>query len=154
MIKDDIGYLANYFWRESLNNIQAILTLDEVKYFSGNDYYYLTTIYHMNQPNLSEVAEALDMTKPAISALYRKLNKIGLLNKIQSKEDKRMFHLEVTSKGEKIVLGDERMYEYLEEIVKSSIPDQRDIKLFETVLEQTIITLKENMINNEKPIGK
>ncbi len=142
MIKDDIGFLANYFWRESLNNIQELLSEDEVKLFSGNDYYYLTTIYHMNKPSLSEVAMALDMTKPAISALYRKLSKMGLLNKIQSEVDKRRYSLELTKKGEDIVLGDESMYENLENVITASASNEDEVKIFASLLSKITTNLK------------
>ncbi len=142
MVNDDIGFLANHFWRESLNNIQTILSSEEVRLFSGNDYYYLTTIYYMNQPSLSEVALALDMTKPAISALYKKLNKIGLLEKFQSKEDKRRYRLQLTKKGIDIVLGDEKMYKGLEQMIGSLASNPNELKIFEKMLKKIVLTLK------------
>nr|WP_242951498.1 MarR family transcriptional regulator [Clostridium kluyveri] len=49
-----------------------------------NDYYYLTVIYQLETPNFGDVANALHLTKPSISAMVQRLMKNGLVSKIQS----------------------------------------------------------------------
>ncbi|MGE5627338.1 MAG: MarR family transcriptional regulator, partial [Solirubrobacterales bacterium] len=129
---------ANYFWTESIKNINSELSESEVKKFSSQDYYYLTTIYYMNNPNFSEVAEKLNLTKPAISVIAAKLSKMGLLEKIQSKEDKRVYHMAVTKKGRRIVEGDEESYRRIEALIKNIIGDENKYKYIESILEEIV----------------
>jgi DNA-binding MarR family transcriptional regulator len=105
LIKDNFAYIANYLWRESIKNLKGYLSEDELKNFSSNDYYYLTTIYYMGNPNFSQVAEVLELSKPAITAMIRKLTGMGLLKKVQSLEDKRFYNIIVTEKGRIIITG-------------------------------------------------
>jgi len=136
MIKNSIALIANQLWLHSIKNINNQLSETEVRKFSSQDYYYLTTIYYMNGPNFSEVAERLNLTKPAISAMVNKLSCMGLVNKIQSVDDKRMHYLHLTDKGKKIVEGDEALYDRIETLIKSTIVDESNYKLIEKVLLQ------------------
>ena len=110
MIEKHFEYIANYLWQQSINNINSILSNEEKKQFNITDYYYLTTIYNMDNPNLGEVAEKLKLTKPAISALVKRLTKNDLIEKIKSNEDGRIYYLKVTEKGIKIIEGDNAVY--------------------------------------------
>ncbi|UZQ49190.1 MarR family transcriptional regulator [Clostridium kluyveri] len=129
MIEEDIAIIANYFWKKSIDNINRILSDGQIKNFNMNDYYYLTVIYQLETPNFGDVANALHLTKPSISAMVQRLMKNGLVSKIQSEEDKRIFHLELTEKGTQIIQGDYELYhslandilKYLTEKQKSDI---------------------------------
>lgn len=99
MIEKHFEYIANYLWQQSMNNINLILSTEEKKQFNITDYYYLTTIYNMENPNLGEIAEKLKLTKPAISALAKRLIKNELVEKVKSEEDGRIYYLKVTKKG-------------------------------------------------------
>lgn len=78
-----------------------------------NDYYYLTVIYQLGNPNLSDVSKELNLTKPSISAMVQRLIKNDLIHKVQSEKDKRVFHLSLTEKGLRIVQGDDKLYRNL-----------------------------------------
>lgn len=138
MIKNSIAYIANQLWMQSINNINAQLSESEAKKFSSQDYYYLTTIYYMEGPNFSEVAERLNLTKPAISAIVSKLSKMELVKKVQSAEDKRMFYMYLTDKGKKIVEGDEALYGKIESLIKNTIDDENKYKFFESVVGEIV----------------
>jgi len=113
MIDDKIAFIANYFWKTSTDNINSILSDGQVSSFNMNDYYYLTVIYQLGNPNLGDVAKELKLTKPSISAMVQRLIKNDLIEKIQSNDDKRIFHLSLTEKGLKIVQGDNALYRNL-----------------------------------------
>lgn len=91
MIDNNISLIANYFWKESINNISNTLSDAQISNFNMNDYYYLTSIYQLGTPQLGELAAKLNLTKPAISALVKRLEKNELIVKTQSKEDKRIY---------------------------------------------------------------
>lgn len=141
MIKDNFAFIANYYWRESIKNLNLHLSESELASFSSNDYYYLTTIYYLGKPNFSQVAEALGLTKPAISVLIRKLVKIGLIEKVQSEEDKRIFYVCVTEKGKKIVDGDEELYMKFDTLVKT-LSNEEQYALIDVLLKEIVHRLK------------
>lgn len=135
MIKNSIAYIANRLWMLSLKNMTVQIGQQDMKRFSNQDYYYLTTIYYMDGPNFSEVAERLQLTKPAISAIVTKLTSMGLVEKVQSREDKRIYHLYLSEKGLKIMEGDEAMYAGIETIIKNSVNDENDYQKIQGLLE-------------------
>lgn len=141
MIKDSFAFIANYLWRESIKNLENHLTESEFKNFSSNDYYYLTTIYYMGKPNFSQVAEALKLTKPAISAMIRKLTKIGLIEKAQSQEDKRVYYICVTEKGKRIINGDEELYKKIDLLIKETLDSEEKYEFVETLLGEIVHSL-------------
>lgn len=121
MLSDSLEFLANYLWQQSNAKIYKFLSEDEIKGFSISDYYYLIAIYHLNEPNLGTVASELHLTKPAISALVRRLEHHDFIQKIQSQEDKRIFTLKLTPKGLDIIHSDPECYKHLSEVIASAI---------------------------------
>nr|WP_302597996.1 MarR family winged helix-turn-helix transcriptional regulator [uncultured Cellulosilyticum sp.] len=121
MLSESLEFLANYLWQQSNAKIYEVLSEDEIKGFSISDYYYLTAIYHLNEPNLGTVASELHLTKPAISALVKRLEHHKLIEKTQSQEDKRIFTLKLTPKGLNMIHSDPKRYQHLEEVITSVI---------------------------------
>lgn len=119
LIEKSLAYIANYLWEQCVHNINTILSDQETKSFNINDYFYLTSIHNMGTPNFGEVAEALHLTKPAISALVKRLSKTGLIEKVQSEEDRRVYFLKVTAKGTALIEGDNKLYAELTHIINS-----------------------------------
>jgi len=149
MIKNSISFIANYLWMESIKNLNSHLTESELKSFGSNDYYYLTTIYYMGKPNFSEVAESLRLTKPAISAFVNKLSRMGLLEKVQSETDKRMYYVCITQKGKDIVEGDEELYKRFDSLIKRITVDQEQYVLVENLLAELVSNL-----SGDNPVNK
>ena len=141
MIEKHFEYIANYLWQQSINNINSILSNEEKKQFNITDYYYLTTIYNMDNPNLGEVAEKLKLTKPAISALVKRLIKNELIEKIQSNEDGRIYYLKVTEKGIKIIEGDNALYSQFTGLI-SEIISKDQLKELNCLLDEVVKILK------------
>ena len=55
-------------------------------------------IYSINRPTVNEFAQAANISGPNAAYKINNLVKKGYLRKVQSKEDKRIFYLEVTEK--------------------------------------------------------
>lgn len=136
MIEEKIGFISNYFWKRSIDNINSILSIDQFRNFNMNDYYYLTVIGQLGNPNLGDVAKELKLTKPAITAMVQRLIKKGLIEKRQSPDDKRVFHIALTEKGLKIVQGDNALYSDLANEFISILDEKQlsDIDCLLTVL--------------------
>lgn len=141
LIEKHFEYISNYLWQQSINNINSILSTEEKKQFNITDYYYLTTIYNMGNPNLGEVAEKLKLTKPAISALVKRLVKNELIEKIKSDEDGRIYYLQVTEKGRKIIEGDNALYLQFTNLIGQIISEEQ-LKELDSVLDKIVTLLK------------
>lgn len=142
MSEKNISYIANYLWQKSMENIDLVLTKEDKSRFNIVDYYYLTTIYHMSYPTFGEVSEKLSLTKPAISAMVKRLAAIGFIEKCQSTSDKRIFHISVTEKGKKIVEGDNIVYQEFTEKIRN-LTTQDQMNQFACLLEELIKNLKD-----------
>lgn len=119
MIAENLETITNYLWHQSSRRINDLLIKET--HFNISDYYYLTAIYNMKRPNFGDVAEALSLTKPAVSALTKRLSKYALIEKIQCEQDKRVFYLSVTEKGKKLIEGDHSLYTRIESIISSTV---------------------------------
>ncbi|MBE5926284.1 MAG: MarR family transcriptional regulator [Lachnospiraceae bacterium] len=58
----------------------------------------IETIYAMDNPTVSEFASFINISSPNAAYKINSLIKKGYLKKVQSEDDKREFHLEVTDK--------------------------------------------------------
>lgn len=141
MLEKNIAFISNYFWKESINNINKIL-LDEANSFNMNDYYYLAEIYQLGRPKLGELATRLNLTKPAISAMIRRLEKNDLVVKTQSQEDKRIYFVNLTENGLKIIEGDYDLYAKLSDLLKDVFTSEQ-AELLSGSLERVVIKLQE-----------
>lgn len=147
MIEKSIAFISNYFWRESISNINKTLQ-NESSSFNMNDYFYLTEIYEMGKPKLGDLAEKLSLTKPAISAMVKRLEKNELVIKAQSEKDRRVFFLQLSEKGLAIIEGDYRSYERLSGLLKDAFTDEQ-IEIFSESLDRVVHKLSGNSANRE-----
>ncbi|URZ14235.1 MarR family winged helix-turn-helix transcriptional regulator [Clostridium felsineum] len=136
-----IAFIANYMWGQSIKNIKDVLSEAEISNFNINDYYYLTMIYELKNPKMSEVAEKLKLTKPAISALVKRLSKNELITKVQSEKDKRIYYLKLTGKALEIIEGDNRIYEQIFNTLVGKL-DNSEIEKLDSFLEEIIKNIK------------
>ncbi len=147
MIEKSIAFISNYFWRESISNINRTLQ-NESSGFNMNDYYYLTKIYEMGKPKLGDLAAMLSLTKPAISAMVKRLEKNKLVIKTQSEEDRRVFFLQLSEKGLAIIEGDYRLYERLAELLKDTFTVEQ-VEILSESLSRAVQKLSGNSANRE-----
>jgi DNA-binding MarR family transcriptional regulator len=87
--------------------------------------HYLEMISELVNPNLTELASAMKLTKPTVTVLVDKLIEKELIYKIQSDADRRSTHLHLTERGKLI----NQMHEYAhrrmaEEIEKKITADE------------------------------
>lgn len=75
----------------------------ELSAFTVKQIYYLDVISRTDKPTVSQLAEKLDVSKPTVTVALKKFIKRGYLRKIQSKSDRRVFFIELTEEGKKLV---------------------------------------------------
>jgi DNA-binding MarR family transcriptional regulator len=79
--------------------------------------HYLESINLLNNPNITELASKLKLTKPTVKVAVDKLIEKEYVFKIQSDEDRRSAHLHLTEKGKLI----NQMHDYAHKSIAESI---------------------------------
>lgn len=64
--------------------------------------HYLDTISHLENPTISELARAMDVSKPTATVAIDRLADRGYVNRVQSDNDRRVRHLHLTTAGSAI----------------------------------------------------
>jgi DNA-binding MarR family transcriptional regulator len=84
--------------------------------------HYLEMINALENPNLTELAMAMKLTKPTITVLVDKLIEKELVKKVQSDADRRSTHLHLTERGKQI----NQMHEYAHRRIAEEIEKKID----------------------------
>lgn len=133
-MEEKFSNLVNLLWEECIRNLNSTLTEEEVNKFSNNDYYYLLVIHSLQKPNFSQIAEKLSLTKPAVSAIVRKLINMKLVEKQQSTEDKRIYNVVLTTKGRSILQGDKAVYKWVTDTIKDNVTSEKELIIIEHII--------------------
>jgi len=95
--------------------------------------HYLEIISELCNPNITELATAMNLTKPTVTVALDKLMQKGYVAKIQSDEDRRSSHLHLTKKGMQINAVHEhahaRFVELMEEALEPTELEQLTVLL-------------------------
>lgn len=142
-MEEKFAVLVNLLWEECIRNLNTTLTEEESNKFSNNDYYYLLVIQSLQRPNFSQIADKLSLTKPAVSAIIRKLMHMELVEKIQSTEDKRMYYVDLTTKGKCILQGDNAVYKWVTDTIKTITADEKEFLMIEHIISKLVEKLEE-----------
>lgn len=81
---------------------QKTITESKFSELTGKQMYYLEVISNLNNPNLSELATELNLSKPSITAIVDKLEEWGFIRKVHSDEDRRVSHIHMAERGKEI----------------------------------------------------
>lgn len=149
-MEEDFSTVVNYLWKGSMKRISKILTEQEVAKFCSNDFYYLSTIHELRKPNVTMIAEALQVSRPAVSVMIRKLLSMELVETEKSKEDKRVTYVTLTEKGAKIIKGDHELYSDVSNQIKKLVHNETEL----AIIQNTIRRLARSIINQRDPKTK
>lgn len=81
----------------------AVLDELELPEMTFKQFVYLDAIIKMNNPTYGDLAKKFRVTKPAVTATVNKLINLGYLERVQSNEDRRVFHIIISSKGNRML---------------------------------------------------
>ena len=99
---------------------------------------YLENINILDNPNITELALQLKLSKPTVKVAVDKLIERDYVYKIQSDEDRRSAHLHLTEKGKLI----NQMHEYAHKRIAESILrklNEDELKTLEELLTKILI---------------
>jgi len=96
---------------------------------------YLETISQLGNPNMTELATELSLTKPTVKVAIDKLIEKDFIYRVQSDEDRRSAHLHLTVKGKLINHMHDFAHKQMAELIISRL-DQTEMGLLEMLLEK------------------
>lgn len=131
--------VSDYFAWACKNSTREVLTDEEMSKFSMNHFYYLESIYQLGTPTFSELSQKLSVTKPAVTTMVNKLEKQGYVAKTQSEQDKRVFYIHLTPKGQKIFTATQDIYQKFVGELKKHLSKEEIIQLESITLKITEI---------------
>ena len=105
--------------------------------FTARQIVYIDTINMLGNPNLGEIARALKLSKPSVTVIVDKLASKGYIEKFQSDEDRRSFHVHLSAKGKKLVKMHGQTHNKIVEILENNL-DSKDLKNLVTILNKVV----------------
>ena len=97
--------------------------------------HYIEIISKLKNPNVTELASELKLSKPTVTVGVDRLIEKGYIEKVQSDGDRRNSHLHLTIKGERKNEMHEYAHNGFAELIKESV-DEHDMRLLEGLLEK------------------
>ncbi len=82
---------------------------------------YLETIYQLHNPNLTELASELNLTKPTVKVAIDKLIEKDYIYRVRSDEDRRSTHLHLTEKGKVINQMHDEAHRRMAEMIENNL---------------------------------
>ena len=105
--------------------------------FTARQIVYIDTINILGNPNLGEIARALKLSKPSVTAIVDKLSSKGYIEKFQSDEDRRSFHVHLSAKGKNLVKMHGETHNKIVEMLQNTL-DSKDLKKLVTILNKIV----------------
>ncbi|WFD10733.1 MarR family winged helix-turn-helix transcriptional regulator [Tepidibacter hydrothermalis] len=133
--------MEEYIHKVHKRYIEKIMSKQEFSRFSINHMYYLEYIYTLNNPTFSQLAEALNVTKPSVTAMIKKLTDKGYVEKMNSQYDKREFHIYLTDRGKEILNAELEVYKHFTEKISKYLSED-EIELFSKLISKIILNIK------------
>jgi DNA-binding MarR family transcriptional regulator len=98
---------------------------------------YLDTIASLDHPTFSDLAKRMQVSKPSVTAIVGKLIQKGYIEKVQSTEDRRAFHLLLTDKGKTLSQMHENIHRRIAEHFTHAL-DQHELHQFARLLNKAL----------------
>jgi DNA-binding MarR family transcriptional regulator len=127
-----------------LTRAVAEMQSDEIRSLSDlslRQIYYLETVARLKNPTPTELARRLKVSKPSASAAIEHLAQEGYVDKVQSDDDRRSFHVHLTEKGERLAAAHEAVHEHIVQALTKGL-DQSEIEQLTRLLDKIIRSLE------------
>ena len=124
---------------------QGVVVSEKLSEISTSQLYYLKAIDKLDSPTLGELSRKLDYTKPSVTSGVQRLCEKGLADKIQSGEDKRVYHVSLTPQGQSLLAAYKNIYsDYARTLAAILEPAEIDtlIGLFSKIIDATDLARK------------
>lgn len=99
---------------------------------------YLETISQMGNPNMTELAAELRLTKPTVKVAIDKLIEKDFIYRVKSDDDRRSAHLHLTVKGKLINHTHDFAHKQMAELITRKL-DQTEVGLLGMLLDKVFL---------------
>ena len=134
-IVDIVSQLSNLFGESE----EAAKEHFQMLSLTHTQMHYLETINLLDNPNITELATALKLTKPTVKVAVDKFIEKDFLYKVRSDDDRRSAHLHLTEKGKLI----NQMHDYYHRRIAESFTRKLSSEELETLVGLLIKVLSE-----------
>lgn len=142
MVSRDLFTVFQLFHKNIMNFQDSDLNSEGL---SRSNYEVMFVLDDVGKVTMTDIAKALFLSKPYITAQIDKLESCGLVKRMPDKDDRRVINILLTEKGKEFI---KRHREVLEERIKSKILSLSEGELSELSL--ALQTLK-NLISKVEP---
>ena len=125
-IVDIVSELSNLFGESE----EAAKEQFQLLSLTHTQMHYLETINLLDNPNITELATTLKLTKPTVKVAVDKFIEKDFLYKVRSDEDRRSAHLHLTEKGKLI----NQMHDYYHRRIAESFTRKLSREELETIV--------------------
>ena len=101
---------------------------------------YLDAIHKLGNPNLGEIARVLNLSKPSVTAIVDKLASNGYIQKCQSDEDRRSFHVHLSAKGQKLADMHNETHHQIADLFRNNL-NSKDLNTLVAILNKVVSTV-------------
>jgi DNA-binding MarR family transcriptional regulator len=126
-LSETISYLSDIVEKV----LEETISESDFSDLTQQQFHYLQVIVRMKNPNLTELAAELGITKPTVTILVDKLVEKGYVSRVQSDEDRRTLHLHISTKGDKIRALREKVNNRIAKKIRSGLSESEVIILAE-----------------------
>lgn len=147
----------NSRWNNSATNllIEFVNTLDstfkklqtKVSNISGvsqltiSQFQYIDTIHELKQPTITEIAHKLSIAKASVSNSINKLIEKGFVTKTQSSQDKRVYHITLTEKGNSLIHAKHLALKEYGDFINTALSEE-EAEQFKSILNKLVRLFK------------
>lgn len=98
---------------------------------------YVEAVASLPMPTVTDIAEALTLSKASVTAGINKLVRLGYVAKTQSKIDRRMVHIKLTAAGDRLVAAKQNaLADYLRFIQDALSPEE--VEQFQHLMQKLV----------------
>ncbi len=102
---------------------------------------YLDSIARLEKPTFSDLAHEQRVSKPSVTAIVAKLAEKGLVQRVQSQEDRRSFFVLLTEKGRAMCAIHERLHQHIARHFAAALSESELRQLFQ-LLQKALSNLR------------
>ncbi|MCJ7449169.1 MAG: MarR family transcriptional regulator [Bacteroidales bacterium] len=132
-LSEAISYLSDLVEKV----LEESISQSDFSDLTQQQFHYLQVIVRMKNPNLTELAGELGITKPTVTVLVDKLVEKGYVSRVKSDEDRRTMHLHINKKGARINALREVAYNRMAEKIKSGL-SETETAIFTELLKKLV----------------
>ncbi|MEL7034030.1 MAG: MarR family transcriptional regulator [Cyanobacteria bacterium J06592_8] len=122
--------------------LENVRSTSGVSQLTISQFQYIDAIHELGEPTITEIAEKLAITKASATTGINKLVEKGYLNKTQSAQDKRIFHVSLTDTSRQLIEAKYQALKEYGEFIQAALSEE-EVKQFETIMTKLVKRFKQ-----------